>query len=352
MVDSTYIGAFGRIKAMKSLFLGREFMAQLLEHEASDYLSSLSGTDYRKELDELSLQYKDSELVDAVVSAHTRRLVGYMINAAPATAKAMVRAYVGSWDIRAIKTVVSARLLDKKVTISGGFIIVDGKLSAAVMGAIPTEEFAAISEQKEIDGMVDMLVKYGYGGVMLQSVEETKKNRNASQMFMALDGFYFSNLVKSFRFYRGDEGPMLQFIRDSIDVKNVMDAIKSSIAGFSGLSEYIVQGGNMGPERIAEIASKKVEDTKDSMPFRIDAAYDAYKEDGLLAYFESALRRELYGKYLGIFERSALSVLQLIAFIMRAEMEADELRLIWFGKRYGIGEGRYKNLSMLNNVVK
>lgn len=352
-MDSTYAGAYGRLKVSKSDFVAPSFAEQIAQKEAGEFIKMLSTTSYRREVDALSQFYQMPDLVEVVLNAHLMRMVKMATFAIPPQARDFVLAYVSKWDINNINTVLSSKVLGYDVEHTEAFLTVQRTIPVGLFsGTISREDYAKIIEQKDIEGVVNALVRFGYGTTLLKFVDDAKKNKDISSMILALDIGYYSRLISTLKFYNGDEGPLMDFIRSLVDIKNIMTVIKSVEFGYKGAKNLLIKGGNMPEAKLTEMSGKGLDGMRGDMPFSIDDAFERYGRNPFLAEFEMALRRELYKKYIRIFESLPLSIESIMAFILRSEIERDELRAIWLGKYYNIGKERLDSMRMLKYVVQ
>lgn len=350
-MDSTYAGKYGQLSVLSTELLSSEFIEQLEQKEPEEFLKSLSSTSYRKEIDAFSTLYQIPDLVEVALNAHAMRMMKNAYMAVPPLARDFVMAYASKWDIENIKLILSSKKLGYSVESTEIFLMVQRNVPVGVIsGPISMEEYKEIIEQKDIEAVVHALTRYGYGTVLLKYLNDVLRTGDISEMVVALDLAYYERLLSSLKFYNGDEGMMLGYVKDLVDVRNVMSALKSSAFGYKDVGNYVIKGGNIQESKIAEIASKHIEDTKGDMPFKIDEAYELYKKDPYLAYFEAALKSQLYRKYLKLFDESAISLAYIVGYMIRAEIERDELRLAWMNRYYNVSKERVENVKILKHI--
>ncbi len=351
-MDSTYSGAYGRLKVSRSEFLSPGFIEQLAQKDSDEFMKQLSTTSYRKEIDMLSSLYQLPDLVEVVINAHMMRMIKNSTFAIPPLAKDFILAYVSKWDIENIKLILSSKVLGYSVENTEIFLTIERGTPVGIFGGtISREEYVKMIEMKDVESVVNSLTKYGYGTILLKFIDEVKKSNNISSMILALDIFYYTLLIQSFRFYNGDEGPVVEFVKGLIDVRNIMTVIKGSDFGYKNTKDFFIAGGNISENKLVEMSSKELSSLKNELPFKIDDAFDKYKNDQFVAYFETALKRELYKKFLKNFDSLALSLETIISFIIRSELERDELRAVWLSKYYKINKERAESMRILKQVV-
>ena len=354
-MDLTYFGAYGRLRANRINFLSPDYVDQLAQKSKDEFLKSLSDTSYRQQIDRLSSIYKQPELAEIVINAHMVDMIKKASFAVPPPAANFVKAYVSRWDIENIKLILSSKVLGYSVEYTDTFLTVSKGTPVGIFsGMISSEEYSKIIEQRDVESVVNSLVRYGYGTILMKFIDDVRRTNNIAPMVVALDIYYFERLTESLKFYNGDEGPMAEYISQLIDIKNMMSVLKGASEDADrqiDVKDYIVAGGKLSAQKLAEIQTRDPDALKQHMPFKIDAAVDAYKDDGLLAHVETALKAELDKKYLRIFDSLPGSIESLIGFIIRSEIERDELRSIWLSKHYAVSKGRAESMRVLRMVV-
>lgn len=352
-MDSTYTGKYGQLKALTTEFLTSDFIEQLEQKAPDEFLKTLSSTSYRKDVDAFSALYKIPDLVEVVLNAHAMRMVRNVYMAVPPAAHDFIIAYTSKWDVENIKLILSSKKLGYSVESTETFLMVQRNVPVGVIsGPISMDEYKTIIAQKDIESVVAALARHGYGTVLMKYLDEALRTGDISEMIVALDIAYYDRLVSALKFYNGDEGLLIRYIRDMIDIKNVTSVLKAISFGYKDVGNYLVRGGNMTAAKLTEMSTKSIEDLKKDMPFSIDDAFEMYSRDPFLTYFEVALKRALYSKYIGLFDESGISIASMMVFMIRAEMERDELRLAWLNRYYGVSMERIENIKILKKINK
>ncbi len=352
-MDAGYTGTYGRLKVLRPEFLSTSFMDELQQKSDDEFLKSLSSTSYRKEIDAFSSLYRIPDLMEVVINAHMMRMIRSAMFALPNSAKQFISSYLSKWDIENIKTILSSKVLGYDIEHTEAFLMVERNIPVGTFsGVLSRSEYINMISQKDVDGVVSLLVKYGYGTIMLKHIEDYKKTNDISGMITALDVYYYNNMINTFKFSNGSEALLLSYIKETIDIKNIMTVIKAIGEKVTNVSPYLIKGGTLSEQKLNEMASKEIYVLKNYIPYRIDDAFEAYKEDQFASYFDTALRREVYRKYLKLFESIVMSLEFIFSFVLRSEMERDELRTIWLGKYYKISDERTDRLRILKYIEK
>jgi V/A-type H+-transporting ATPase subunit C len=346
-MDLTHAGSYGRLKVVKERFLKNDIIDKLSGSGKDEFIKLLGSTSYRKEIDELSGLYEMPDLVEVVINAHMAGMIKIATIGLAPLSKEFIAAYVSKWDIENIKTVLSSKALGYSVENTDVFLIVQRSMPVGIFsGMMARDDFRKLIEEKDIEGIAKALLRYGYGTVLLKYIDDAK-NKDVTKMIAALDLFYFTRLLQSYKPYDSAKDSILKFIRESIDIKNITTALKARDYGQKDIKEFIINGGTLQDVRIEKFISAKPEDLGALMPYDVGAAIELYKRSGTISHIEIALRMELYRKYLKQFESAPISLEFVLAFIIRCEIERDELRSIWFAKYYNIGKESAQGMQIL-----
>ncbi len=336
-MDNTFTGKYGNLRAASLNFLSKNFIEELLKKEQGDFIPSLSRTNYKHEIDRLINMYPMPDSVEVIINSH---MVGSLSNAyamMPPLARDFVRAYSAKWDIENIKGILSAKASGYELSQTESFLVVQqNNPISTISGSITAQQYSEMLGLGGVEEIINYLVRFGYGAIMLKSIDEYRNTRDLSSMFLALDMHYYSNLLQSLRFYNGDEWQASAFVRELIDWKNIISVIKATSFGKHEGKGFAIGGGNIREEHIYTMTGKEIQSLKGDIPYEIDWAFEAYKSDPLIIYFDSAIKRAIYKKYLKMFGSSPSSLSYIMRFILRCEIERDDLRSIWLIKHYGI----------------
>ena len=350
-LEGTYLGAYGRLRVLRPEFLSSSFIESLDGKDGDEFIKALSNTSYRKEIDALSGLYKLPDLVEVVLNSHMMRMMHDALFALPPSARGVISAYMGRWDVENIETILSSKVLGYTLEHTEAFITTERAIPVGLFGGmIKRDDYINMIAQKDIEGVVNYLVKFGYGRVLLKHIDDVKKNGDITGMVLDLDLYYYNNLFESFRFHEGTEGRLLGYIRGLIDIKNLLTVIKSIELQNKNIKDYLIKGGRISEQKLLEMLNAKdIPSLKEFIPYKIDDAFEAYKRDQFTTYFDVAMRRELYKEYLVGFERS-MHIEFILGFIIKSEIERNELRSVWLSNYYKVNKQRAEQLRVLKHL--
>ncbi|MCL4372054.1 V-type ATPase subunit [Candidatus Marsarchaeota archaeon] len=350
MSDSTYTGKYGALKALSTLMLSQKGIEQLVGKDTDDMMKTLSETDYKSEIDSLSGLYKMPDLIEAVLNLKFSRRVNKAYAAMPPTARPFVEAYIRKFDIENIKALLSAKALGYSISQTGEFFVLSGNPIGVLAGSIGAHEYARMMELKDVETVVNHLARFGYGTALMSHIDDYIKTKSLSSMMLELDLYYYSRLLETLKFYKGDEGTVYGYVTALIDSKNIVVAAKSRYID-PAAEPLLIPGGKLSKQQVIDAVSGK--DVR--FPGLPDSqgladAIHKYFEKGMASDLELYFRRALYDKYMPLFASFTASLPFMLGYIIRAETERNSLRSIFLTRYYGIDSASANRFVMGTNA--
>lgn len=351
MPTSSYASSFGRLQALSSNILSRDFILNLLKGEdVSAMIKMLESTWYGPEIQRAATLYSSPELLEVALNRHLVDVNRIALEAAPFSGKAAVRAYLLKWDIHNIELILSSKVIGHTITETEPFLVSSRNFPAGISaGNISHDEMKIILSQSNVEGVINQLLKYRYGNILMQHQDSIQKTADLSPMMADLWAFYYTNLMESLKFFQGDEGIIRDLFRTQIDKKNIMSLLKGKDSNFDKdlVNKHLVKGGNIFIEKLLEIySSKNTEEiiTRLEEHIKLGDVLESYSKTKNLIDFEVALDRFIISSYLKKLKNSALSLGSIFYFIITSEYEWDNIKRIAYGKRYNLSSERINSM--------
>ncbi|WP_297216296.1 V-type ATP synthase subunit C [Thermoplasma sp.] len=342
-MDSTYIGSFGRLRVYQTEFFSRQQIDQMLSmSDPKDVSAFLYNGPYREDFDSLSAIFKDPELTEMAVNRHMVRNNRIALFSVPPLAKNAITAYLSKWDIENIKTVISAKFLGHGIRDAEPFLISFRDVPLGIMtGTLTNEDYRNMINLSNVEAILNYLARFGYGTYMMQFLEDYRKTGDISPMLYSLDRYYYMNLISSLKYYRGDEGPVLNYVRSEIDRQNIVTMLKGKVLkiSFERISSGIMEGGNISTGKLREIySSQDVISVVDSLRpyYDLEPQKKEYQESNDLYHFDIALRNIIARRYMDTMSMLPLSLDSIFYFILKSEFERHNVRTIYLSKVNGM----------------
>jgi V/A-type H+-transporting ATPase subunit C len=297
---------------------------------------------YGPEIEKAAALFKDVDLLEVALNRQLVHVNKIALEATPFNGKSAVRAYLSKWDIYNIELILSSKSMNRPITEVESFLVSNRNVPAGISaGNISHDEMKVILSQNNVDGVVNQLVKYNYGTILMQNLEIYQKTGDLGPMMSALQAHYYQNLLESLKFFQGDEGIIRSLIRAEIDKKNVLSLLKAKESNLDKelLSRHIIEGGMVLKNELLDIyGAKDIPEIVGRIEnrFMLVNALAQYKKSRSLIDFEVALDKFINSEYVSKLKNIALSIGTIFYFIIRMEQERENIKRIAYGKRYNL----------------
>ena len=351
MPTSPYSASFGRLQALALNFLSKDYMQNLLRaRDVSEIAKQLASTWYGPEIERAASVYKPPELVEVALNRHLVGVNRIAMEASPFSGRSAIRAYLAKWDIQNIELILSSKSLGKTITETEHFLVSSRNLPAGVSGGnIPHDEIKLLLSQPSVEAVVNQLIRYGYGTVLMQHLGQYQKTADLGPMMAALQGYYYSALLEALKFFQGDEGVIRELVRAEIDKKNILSLLKAKETNLEKeiVVQHLIEGGNISTRQLGEMYMvKNVEELARNIDiyYKLEEGFEQYKKTRSLTDFEAALDKVINEMYFKRLKTLSLSIGTIFYFVMLAERERENIRKIVYGKHYDLPVERISSM--------
>lgn len=297
---------------------------------------------YGPEIEKAATLFKDADLLEVALNRQLVQVNKIALEATPFNGKSAVRAYLSKWDIYNIELILSSKSMNRPITEVESFLVSSRNVPAGISaGNIPHDEMKVILSQNNVEGVVNHLVKYNYGTILMQSLDVFQKTGDLGPMMSALQSHYYHYMLESLKFFQGDEGIIRGLIRAEIDKKNVLCLLKAKESNIDKdlLAKHIIEGGIVSKNELLDIyGAKDVPEIVGRIEnrFMLVNALAQYKKSKSLIDFEVALDKFINSEYVSKLKNIALSIGTIFYFIIKMEQERENIKRIAYGKRYNL----------------
>ncbi|HET6589041.1 MAG: V-type ATPase subunit [Candidatus Nitrosocosmicus sp.] len=354
MTTSSYSSSYGRLQAISINFLSKDFIETLVKAEDVNEVSRLlESTWYGAEIDRAAAMYTPPELLEVAINRHLVEVNKIALEATPFSGKQAIRAYFSKWDIHNIELILSSKVIGRTITETEPFLVSSRNFPAGITaGNIPHDEMKIILSQPTVEGVVNQLVKYKYGTILIQNLDTYQKTSDISPMMTELLSFYYTNLLESIKFFQGDEGITRDLFRTQIDKKNILTLLKGKDSKLDRdlVKKHLIENGKIPIDKLMEIfTANTVEEFINRIEEHIKFGdlLDNYVKTQNLVDFEVAMDKYINNNYVRKLKNIALSIGTIFHFIIKAEFEWDNIKRIAYGKRYNLTPDRINSMLVM-----
>lgn len=339
-----YASALGRLKALSLNFLTKEKLFSLARSKNINEIAvELQSTWYKEEIERASAVYKPPESIEIALNEHLMKINKLCLSLIP-YANDAIKFYLSKWDIQNIELIIAAKFMNNPLKESEKYFISSKEIPVIFEGQlIPYPDLKTMVELPDVQSVVNYLVKYPYGPILMQNINDFLKTGDIGILSSALKKNYYERLLWQLRFYKGDEGLIREFIRAEITKQNLISYAKSKIFKLppENLSRHLIDGGlipsNVFIDALATANDEEIVKRIKGY-FDVELALNKFNKNFDISEFEIELDKALYSNYLPRLRSFKVSLLFIFWFILMNEVERLNIRRILYGKYYNLDE--------------
>ena len=355
MATSSYSSSFGRLKSLSINFIPPTLLQNLVHaKDVAEMTRILEPTWYGPEIERAASLYSPPELLEVALNRHIVEINKIALESTLFSGREAIRAYLLKWDIHNIELILSSKIIGRAITETEPFLVSSRNFPAGISaGNISHDEMKIILTQAGVDGVVNHLVKYRYGPILMQHLDTYQKTGDLGPMMADLIAYYYTTLIESLRFFQGDEGVIRDLFRVQIDKRNILNLLKGKDSDLDRelINKHLIKGGNISRDELFDIlGSKSIEEFigKVQKYYNLaDLLKETYLKTHSLIDFEVAFDKFISKSYLKRLKNISLSLGSIFHFIITAEYEWDNIKRIAYGKRYDFSVERITSMLVL-----
>lgn len=348
MAGSPYASALGRLKPEFTSFLSRETFSTLLgARDTNDLAKLLEPTAYAQDIVRARATHPGDAMLEVAINRTFVRRNRHAYDASPFAGRPVVAAYLARWDIENIELILSSKATGRTVTETEDHLVSSRDIPAGLYAGVMTlDDFRLLLSQPTLEATAAALVQFGYGATILPLVEAFERTRDVFPILHALDRAYYRNVLSTARFFQGDEWAVRAFLAEEIDARNALLLLKGKnsdlpldqvVGGWLDGGAFAVTGASdlYSARGVPELAERLSE----NFPSIVQGT-EEYRTGHSLVGFEVALERDRAQREIKRLATYPLSLSVIFAYLLRNELERDDLRRLAFGKLYGLSPER------------
>lgn len=324
-----YPYTYARVSAMKGKLLKPEDYHKLLKMKLAEITKFLEESEYKKEIDELSLQYMGAELLELALNRNLQRAFEKLKKISPESLGTVVNAYLIRRDVWNIKTLLRGRFTGESSQGIKKLLLPIGNMS-----------IAALEQLAEMETMEAMLKSLG---VQLPELKEAfaafGKDKDLFALEHALDVYY---QTKVFTFAQSlKQGKLFaDFLKHSIDINNVSMLLRLKREGVPKekiMSYLSLPGYRVGKQDLMRLTDMPFEEAVAAVE-RKGMIQRTGKEQESLIDADVQLTNSLLRGAMLLLHQNPLSVDVILGYMLAKDIEIRNLKTLVKGRELGVEE--------------
>ncbi len=340
--------AVARIQGKRSKLIPPSQYEKLVKMDVNEITRFLEESAYKAEIDELSSRFQGLDLLEAALTVNAERTNHSVRNTLAGEGGALVALFLQRHLIEDVKSVLRGKLAGasreemlKELLLED--LDVYNIFQPLLADDVRTPDDVAVALERQ-GGVARDLAS------VLQSVPAGSP---PSRYEDALDKAYFARLVHDAR-ESGAKGSdlLLQFVRREVDAINLMNASRWVHSRQEGdFSPYVVPGGrHLSVSAVVQLSRSSdlaaLGEALRDLPFyeAVREGLDRARETRRLATFQTAVWRWVMAEMDRLSHQNPLSIVPILAFLVRKQREVANLRTLARGRAAGLSEERLMEL--------
>ncbi|PKL67547.1 MAG: V-type ATP synthase subunit C [Methanobacteriales archaeon HGW-Methanobacteriales-1] len=317
-----------RVRARVGRLFSEKQLSEILE---SDNLDEVQN--YLRGFPEYA-QYVDKYPLEKALDAQLADTYDLVARIAPGDIKPVFRALLKKWDIRNIKSVITAKEVGLNSEKTMELLIPFGDLK---------DDLGQLSEVNSVTDIITALEGTDYAKVLEDALPAYQNTQMVLPLEAALDKYYLENLLRASANPADDNSSLVHiYIGSQVDITNLKIILRAKVDGlkYDDISPYMISNGYqirdwklkdlMEAEDVSAVVSA-MEGT-DYAPI-LSEALNGYTQTGSIASFEKDLDIYLTKMARNFAVKKPFGAGPMIGFLNRKENEIRNLKVIARGKR-------------------
>jgi len=311
-----------RVRVMKRSLIPQEEYRKLLNMDFNEIVRYLEETEYKKEIDELSYKYSGPRLLDYALSLHLFRKYKRILDVSFGMAKELILEYLKRWDVWNIINILRGKLANVSPEEIEETLVPVGEFSY---------DFYKSLVVKEVDEIVKSFDRTPYYET-LSKVGQAPLNEIEDELYK----IYYSRIVAM----RPAEQALklfVDFIRKEIDLKNIKTILRLKMdeVPVDTIMDRVIPGGyQLSVDEARKLAAMTLDELTKSLEgywfgkgLEIGDRFSRMEVKLDSTWMQEVARRA---------NHYPLSILPVLHYMCLKKLEADNIRIIGWGKWEGV----------------
>lgn len=321
---------------MKKNLLKRADYDKILKMGAEEIGKYLEEFEYKKEIDELAIEYQGIELIEKTLQLNLGNTFLKLLKISPADLKLLINLYIKRYEIENIKTIMRGKFCN--------FDVEQTKKSMNLLSLQGQSLFDRLLTQKNIEDQINLLSFIDEKDKRLAQ-DHFKEHNNLTIAENVLDKYYLT-YVKSQLRYLSQEGKLYKkSLLCEIDVQNIklLLQLKTQKINEQVIKDLIVSHGNLKKEVIDKLikldAERILKELENTFFKEIAEKYSKEKpEDIDFMKLEVDLDRFLLEQSRKLIRQHPMTVDVILGYMFLKDLEVKNLTRIIKSKQLKLDE--------------
>ncbi len=345
---TNYPYAVARVQAKRSKLLPQADYAKFLEMDVSEITRFLEDSSYKAEVDELAARFAGLDLLENAVTVNAERTYRSVRGLVAGGGGAIVGQFLARFLLDDVKAVIRGKTAGATREEMLQELLVEDLDTYNILDPLLADDVRTVEDIR------DTLARIGGAGTGVAAVLASVPDGSPQSAYEdALDQSYFSALRKVLAESKEPGAKaMATMVAREIDVRNATNAARWVASGQGGdFAHLVIPGGRLLNQQDVLALSTSGDfgpfaDLLRDKGFREEVveAAAAMTSGARLSRFQAALWRDYLAHTDSLAGGNPLSLLPILAFLLRKQREVQVIRAVARGKAAGLSRERLEEL--------
>lgn len=322
-----------RTVVMKKALLSRADYDKILKMNLNEIGKYLEDFEYKKEVDELAMQYKGVELIERTLQLNLGNKFGKLLAIAPHDLRLLIALYLKRYDFYNIKTIMRAKFSRMEPEDAKRYLS-----PVSVENKQYFEKLMSLKTVEEVFSSLDFLEEKD----MRAALEHFKSENSLVLMENMLDKHYFNFVFSQLRYLTNEGRLYKRFLLDELDVFNIklLMRLKAEKMPEQSIRDLIFSYGTIKKETVDKMLKSDFEGMMkelEATDFR-EIAEKYGRNTASFTDIEIDLDRFLLQQSKKLIRQHPMSVDVILGYMFLKDLEVKNLARIIKAKQLGMPE--------------
>lgn len=335
LVLGKYPYTYARVSVMRSSLLRKDDYNKLMKMNVNEMTGYLESSQYKKEIDELAVQFKGVQLMELALSRNLANTWTKLKRISKPNLRALIAIYLLRVDVWNVKTIIRAKYTKLDQAQLQPLLLPSGFLTE--------KKLAELAKKESVEDILKSLEFVSYSH-FTAAVDRFKETKSVSEIENALDRFYHSAMQEFSRRLPNEGRLFREFLESELAISTIINILRLKRAGVAAkdIERYAIitkPGGSLVKKMIAAATAEDAAKLLEQSRFRAvaEAGVKEFLASKSLIRLELDLYRQLLKRSVLLIHQHPLTVDVILGYMFAKEMEVRNLKLLLKAKQLGLG---------------
>ena len=328
-----YPYAYARVSVMRSSLLRKDDYAKLMKMNTNEIIGYLENSQYRKEIDELAVQFKGVQLMELSLNRNLANTWAKLRRISPDSLRSLISVYLLRVDVLNLKTIIRAKYTKLDLAQLPAMLLPSGYLNEKKLAELARKD--SIEEILKSAGFID----FSY---FSEALESFKSAKSIAEIENVLDRHYYSAMIKLSGRLPNEGRLFREFVELELAINTIINILRLKRASVSAKD---IESKVKLPQADRALFRKMVNaasagDAANLLLTRfkqiVEDGVNEFISNGSLIKLELDLSRHLLRRSMLLIHQHPLSVDVILGYMFAKEIEVRNIKMLLKARQLGL----------------